>query len=884
MSVFETVSPSSWQEGESWPTESGEQFYEAEQYYETGGQWGSEAGGALESPFATASLAETISAGAPAMESPVGLESPFRVGFTPASEADRESEAFGELLAEFEDEQFEEAIAQLVDEAAGRHLSSGAAWSSSEAAPSMATAELQAWIAPLSYEADRMLENMADRLSGEDLDALREPEFEALFESLQPDSGVLPEAFENFLGGLGNFAKKLVKGAVKGVGAIAKVASLPVRFLLGKLQRLVRPLLQKVLQKAVGLLPASVQPLARNLATRFTGESEAEAAMGEQELGQEFQAQAAALLLAPDEAEAEAIVAEAEAEAEANESGSTALLELDQGRAQLAEQLTSLPPGHEPVAELEQFIPLIMAAQQAIRFGIKLIGREKVIGFLAKAIAGLIKGFVGQDAAAALGRPIASAGLKLLGLEAPATAETTLAGEALVSTVEETVRDVLQLPAEAFEDPMRLEAEVQEAFAEAAARNIPAEHLRPDLPQLETAGEGGVWVLMPRAARPRYRYKKYSRVFYVPITRQIAHAIPTRDGGTLETLLADRGVTAWPAQVEVHLYETVPGSNLGHVAAFEGENEASSSETLDELQPLTPEAAAMLVHEPALGRPRPGHHYPERPHRPHEPRPRQPVVGYGHPAPHHPTPQYLPSGHGADAGATCHCAHPAAHPHRLTRPLPPGHRYFRVRLPGQARPGSARPRHRFRVRFERRGTASMMHVHLHLSEREAQELGQLLHRGARPAVLTFLKHSYHRVAPEVLKARLLRHGAVLLGREPTSEQAAQLAHHITESLTHALAGFVHHHQAELVTAVQNPAEGLTFVFTFHIGDPAALAAGHVPMPHVSVHAGHHDRPHHHAHRPAPPHIPRPPAPPRFAPPPPAPRPPAPTHESGERYG
>lgn len=173
------------------------------------------------------------------------------------------------MLAELEDEQFDEAIAQLVDEAAGQHLASGAAWSSSEAAPALATAELEAWIQPLQYEADRMMENMADRLASEDLDALREPELEALCESLRPDPGFLPEAFENFLGGVFNVAKKLVKGAVKGISAVSKVATLPVRFLLGKLQALVRPLLRKVLQKAIGLLPTSAQPIARTIAARL---------------------------------------------------------------------------------------------------------------------------------------------------------------------------------------------------------------------------------------------------------------------------------------------------------------------------------------------------------------------------------------------------------------------------------------------------------------------------------------------------------------------------------------------------------------------------------------------------------------------------------------
>ena len=853
MSVFEATPSSSSQEAQHWQGDLGEGPYE------TGG-WGGEAGPALESPFATASLTKSTSPSSAAAASSGGVESPFRVGFTPASEADRESEAFHDMLAELEDEQLDEAIAQLVDEAAGQHLASGAAWSSSEAAPALATAELEAWIQPLQYEADRMLENMADRLAGEDLDALREPELEALFESLRPDPGFLPEAFENFLGGVFSMAKKLARMAGKGISAVGKIATLPVRFLLGKLQALVRPLLQKVLKKAIGLLPAAAQPLARTIAARLGVASETETPVDGHDLSHEFQVQAAGLALAPDEAEAEAIVSEAEAEAA--EPGSAALLEVDQARAQLAQQLASLAPGQEPVAELEQFIPVIMAAQQAIKLGIKLIGRDKVVRFLAKAIAALIKGWVGQDAAMALGQPIASAGLKLLGLEAaplgetpfevetgPARgtglgSETVLGGEALASTVEETVRDALQLPAEAFEDPLRLEAEVQEAFAEAAARNIPSDHLKPDLPQLETAGEGGVWVLMPRAARPRYRYKKYSRVFYVPVTRQVARAIATRDGGTLETLLADRGVTAWPTPVEVHLYEALPGTHLGHIAEFEAGHDATAGETLDELQPLTTEAAAMLTREPRLGRPimsdrplpgadRRDAGYIDAGHR----EPRQAGPG-------HPTAAHLPGPHQVVQ------AHPATHPDGAARPLAAGNRYFRIRMAGQGRTQGGRPRHRFRVRFEHRNGTPAIHVHLHLSEREAQELGQLLHRGALPATLTWLKHRYHHVAPAVFTVRLLKHGAVLFGKEPGSHQAVRLALHLTESLTQGLTAFVRTHQAEMVTAVQNPAEGLTFGFTFHAADPAALASGRV-KPQVSVRAGYHDGPHPGASHPGP---------------------------------
>ena len=64
---------------------------------------------------------------------------------------------------------------------------SGATWSSSEAAPAWRAAELEGWIQPLRQETHRMLDNMADRLGAEELETLREPELEAVFESLAPE-------------------------------------------------------------------------------------------------------------------------------------------------------------------------------------------------------------------------------------------------------------------------------------------------------------------------------------------------------------------------------------------------------------------------------------------------------------------------------------------------------------------------------------------------------------------------------------------------------------------------------------------------------------------------------------------------------------------------
>jgi hypothetical protein len=52
-------------------------------------------------------------------------------------------------------------------------------------------------------------------------------------------------------------------------------------------------------------------------------------------------------------------------------------------------------------------------------------------------------------------------------------------------------------------------------------------------------------------------------------------------------------------QAEVHVFETLPGARLGHLAQAEG----SSTEAISgELESLTPSMAAMLVGQPALGR------------------------------------------------------------------------------------------------------------------------------------------------------------------------------------------------------------------------------------------------------------------------------------------
>lgn len=547
----------------------------------------------LESPFAGGQgPLEAEEEGAWTELPTASTESPFAEGLAFAGEEELDRVAAETLANELEDEEFDEALEALVDAASAKHLSSAASWSSETEAYSLATSEVEAWMSSVGGEVDRLLEQLAEQFGDRSPASLTEDEVEVVGRQLLASTTGLDAATQQFLGGVLKKASRLVKGvakmATKGLGAL-----MPTGKLFGLLGKLIRPLLRQVLKRAINKLPPHLRGPATTLASKggFESEGETEAEEPASE-SLAFDAALAEAALAP-EATADRIVSEQESVA----SGESADVvgALDAARARLVHELQQLEPGQAPVQQVEQFIPVVMAAMPFIRMGIKVIGRDRVKRFLASRLAELVKGFVGQQAARALAGPIVDAGMRMLSLETGSPSE--IGAEALVSTMEDTIRAVTELPAESLEVDARLEAEIQEAFAEAAARHLPRDVLRSDLEAMETEDETGVWILMPRAARPAYRYRKYSNVFRLPIGRRVARAIVLSEGETLEEQLVDAGASEWPVQAEVELYEAIPGTQLGHLAAFEDEAQASDFEQ------LTPQTAAILTRQPGLGRP-----------------------------------------------------------------------------------------------------------------------------------------------------------------------------------------------------------------------------------------------------------------------------------------
>jgi hypothetical protein len=688
-----------------------------------------------------------------------------------------------ELLFQLYDEEFDEVLGEIAQQA----------WSAAhdraemfgETTGSMAAEGfLEQWIGPVRDKAEGLLDDIAQAASHQDVGSMSESEIDQFFEQFEPRESGLEQYFEDFLGGIFQKAKSVVKK----VSSLAKkgLAMLPgVGLLLGKLKALVRPLLNRVLRIALDKLPPKLRPVARQLAQRLLGKVAQEAEDTEEE---DFAAQASpdvstaqqqfdldvATLLFADETEQEVIVTEVAYEADGGEGAPIA--ELHDARERFVEEIER---GVPPQEALENFIPAVMAVQPIARTAIGIIGRPRVVKFLAGFLAQLIGRYLPPEAAKQLSQAIVDTGLRMISLEAPSGTEVQqLAPDAIVATVEDTVRRVAELDEATFENPVLLEAEATLALHQAAAENFPSEML---IPELREASVGGAWVSMPLGRRRRKYYKKYTRVFDVQVTPQIAESLKTFGGTTIAAFLKDQlGVSA-PVQARVHLYQAKTGTSLGRIARLErgarGLGRASRA-AVARLHPLTPDAAGILLQQPKLGRNVPANYVSSR---------RRVAVGQRF--------YYLEI-----AGA------------RPAPPVAPNGARTAVQRSSEVNVTLDFPKDEFRV-------------FVYLSEADAQSIAAKMRKRDVSAVVVSAKKIYEAGVATALGGDIRRHVKIRSEALPqeqfvgkllqrlTENVKRQLAKRVTEWVGKAVAEYVSARGAELVTATEDPADGATIVVT-----------------------------------------------------------------------
>ena len=505
-----------------------------------------------------------------------------------------------EALAELHDEDFNEAVAFLAEETEHYVADRFAGEDASDSSERERFADAQ--LAAVRFEAEQYLGALQSGLAALDLASLSTESLDEVLDRFDPAPVDLSPAGEEFIGGLIRKAKKAVKFVAKTATKVgAAIASPLIAPLLKKLRALVNPLLKRVLSFAIGRLPAPLQPAARQLADKIANaaqEAESEAT-DEAPMSPASSVDMETLAASFDTALAEAMVddqpGEAESEGfEAHEEEvideSRELERLAHARATLADQLQEASENENLAPVIEQFVPVILAA---LRLGIKLIGRPKVVSFLANYLGQLIGRWVGPAQRAPLANAIVNAGLHMVSLEAEGEEGAHAPGStALASVVEDTVRRLAENEDYVFEDESLMQLAAAEAFGQAVATYFPAQFVRPDLQQAPTLG-GSFVSRRPRSARS---YAKYSVVPEVELSEQVADELPAFGGSTVGAAMRAAGAT-FPVRARMHVYQAKAGTTVPNIVRTDRHAVRAPSTT----HPLTPYAAGLLLREPRLG-------------------------------------------------------------------------------------------------------------------------------------------------------------------------------------------------------------------------------------------------------------------------------------------
>ena len=499
------------------------------------------------------------------------------------SQNDPVREAYASLINELHDEEFDEALFEL--------QCRGRAMHDEQLAMGKPRAEADRLVAQhfsqLIHESEAMVDAMAREFAPREQAGIVEQRDRFVRRGLcavrQPRAGVRG-LFRKLAGKLGRVAKAAAGKAWQG---IKKVALGP---FFNQIKRAIRPILKRVLEWAIGKLPAPLQPVAQRLAQKLGfGQAKPAPASTDAALPQASSLGAARQLRARRCRPRPAMTPRRRNRNSTNTSPrpcwrktrSSSNWRRRSSRAPPAwwrgpyspiwrmpasassTNLNRLGPDESAAPHIQNFLPALLPA---LRVGIRLVGRPRVVNFLAQLLAKLIAKLVGPEQAPALSRAIVDAGLKLLTLEMSEAETARLAPAAVAATIEETISRVASLPDEVLDNQELLEGYALEAFEHAAAANLPAvfsEATYRRRPDLLEAGVNAGWVLLP--LRGPKRYKRCTRSFQVSVSPHLAEEVESFEGATLAEHLQDQLGLEEGEQVEaqLYLYEALPGTSLG---------------------------------------------------------------------------------------------------------------------------------------------------------------------------------------------------------------------------------------------------------------------------------------------------------------------------------
>src|SRR5690606_6968831 len=142
------------------------------------------------------------------------------------------------------------------------------------------------------------------------------------------------------------------------------------------------------------------------------------------------------------------------------------------------------------------------------KMGISIIGRDKIISFLAGAMSKLISKYVPAEVSKLLASSIIDMGMSAIGFETYETSTDKIAHETIANTIEETILNLNEMNGDQFSTLDEWSANIYEAFEKAASKNFPPRYLKQNL---RLSKQPGMLINMPRNNGMKF-YKKFSKI------------------------------------------------------------------------------------------------------------------------------------------------------------------------------------------------------------------------------------------------------------------------------------------------------------------------------------------------------------------------------------
>jgi hypothetical protein len=521
------------------------------------------------------------------------------------------AESYVELLAELNQSEFSESLYAIANEIEDTIISKFSGETSYNGAYTQYVRQRSnEYFTPLINEVNGAIDLVNNYLvqgesrSASDIDLfLQEVEFDHA-RQLTPAQEHL---FESFWGKIKSAVKKAASVAKKVVDVAKKFS--PIQLALDKLKGLIKPLLNKVLNSLLGKVPANLRPYAEMVAKKLTNmevplsDDESSTGTDFEFLQRELDLNIANLVFSEDEMSGEEIISHYSYDESETSGRPGKFATIKHARRSFIKKLRE---GREVGPAMDEFLP---ALYPALKIGISLAGRKRVIDFLAGLLSKLVEKYVPANMAKPLSASIVDLGLGAMGFESAEKEDDTLAYEAIASTVEEVVDTLSKDPelqkVENFSEHEAMELIAERAlpaFNKSVANNFPGTYIKKSL---HSTQQPGVWIQMPRnGGEPSY--KKYGKVFSIALTPQLANSLKTFGESPLGQFMNDTlsiDLSKSP-QVRIHVYEATANTTLSKISLYErvpGLGSANKTSWI-QLHPLTVDAATALLREPALGK------------------------------------------------------------------------------------------------------------------------------------------------------------------------------------------------------------------------------------------------------------------------------------------